>query len=537
MALSAFAEHAAIALDNARLLGEHEHRAKRDPLTGLLNHREFREALASAVADAEADPTRILSVVVLDLDRFKEVNDREGHAAGDRVLRASAAALTSACRAGDAAFRIGGDEFALLLSQADRDDAIAVAARAATAIDRLVGATGVSWGVGAWPDDGSSPDRLITAADGEMYRQKDWRRGAVAPDWGQTGRRLAVASRLATSLSALHSDTAVAAAVVRELHSEFGYYLAVVQHANADGMLRVVAGAGPLAESDGGFLVLEQPISSGVNGRVARTGKTALIQDTRLDQDYLRRDPRTDPGSELSLPIVVDGVVWGVLNLEQLCTHGFDVDDVLLAEAVVAQMGAALHRCALVDELERSFATTLGVLCDVLETKDPYTADHAQQVASLAQAVARRLELDETRLRPLSYCGLLHDIGKIGVRSELLSKPGPLTTAEYDEIKEHSAIGDALLSRIPMLTDVAPLVRAVHERWDGRGYPDGLRGSRIPLEARIVAVCDAWHAMISDRPYRRALLGADALTELRRSAGTQFDPAVVTAFMSIQAPR
>jgi HD-GYP domain-containing protein (c-di-GMP phosphodiesterase class II) len=370
-----------------------------------------------------------------------------------------------------------------------------------------------------------------------MYRQKDWRRGAVAPDWGQTGRRLAVASRLATSLSALHSDTAVAAAVVRELHSEFGYYLAVVQHANADGMLRVVAGAGPLAESDGGFLVLEQPISSGVNGRVARTGKTALIQDTRLDQDYLRRDPRTDPGSELSLPIVVDGVVWGVLNLEQLCTHGFDVDDVLLAEAVVAQMGAALHRCALVDELERSFATTLGVLCDVLETKDPYTADHAQQVASLAQAVARRLELDETRLRPLSYCGLLHDIGKIGVRSELLSKPGPLTTAEYDEIKEHSAIGDALLSRIPMLTDVAPLVRAVHERWDGRGYPDGLRGSRIPLEARIVAVCDAWHAMISDRPYRRALLGADALTELRRSAGTQFDPAVVTAFMSIQAPR
>jgi HD-GYP domain-containing protein (c-di-GMP phosphodiesterase class II) len=342
--------------------------------------------------------------------------------------------------------------------------------------------------------------------------------------------RLAVAARLATKLAPLDDPHAIAQTAVDELHSAFGFFLAVVQRldGDGDGVLRVVAAAGPLATS-ADFLAHEQPVSEGVNGRVARTGRPAVIPDTTLDPDYLRRDPRSDPGSELSLPIHVDGAIWGVLNLEQRATHAFGDDDLLLADAVAAQVGAALHRARLTSELESSFATTLGILADVLETKDAYTADHADEVADLALAAGRRLGLSDAQLRPLRYCALLHDIGKIGVRSEILTKPGRLTPREFEEIKEHSAIGDALLRRIPLLSEVAPLVRAVHERYDGAGYPDGLQGNAIPLSSRIVAVCDALHAMTSDRPYRRARPRDVALAELRRCAGTQFDPRVVDA--------
>jgi putative nucleotidyltransferase with HDIG domain len=204
---------------------------------------------------------------------------------------------------------------------------------------------------------------------------------------------------------------------------------------------------------------------------------------------------------------------------------------VLLAEAVVAQIGAALYRCSLVDELERSFSITLGALCDAMEAKDSLTARHAEEVAELAQEIALELGLPDQQLRLLRYCALLHDIGKIGIRTELLAKPGRLTEEEYEEIKRHSEIGATLLERIPMLSAVAPLVRAVHERWDGNGYPDQLVGARIPIEARIVAVSDAWHAMTSDRPYRRALRRADALAELQRGAGRQFDPDLAAALI------
>jgi HD-GYP domain-containing protein (c-di-GMP phosphodiesterase class II) len=303
----------------------------------------------------------------------------------------------------------------------------------------------------------------------------------------------------------------------------------VIQRCHEDGVLRVVAGAGRLADREAGFLAREQPITSGVNGRVARTATIALVDDTRLDPDYLGGDPRVNPGSELSVPILVENRVWGVLNLEQLATHAFDENDVLLAKAIVAQTGAALHRCQLLDEMERAFTTTLAVICDALETKDPYTADHVDHVAELALAAGQRIGLASGQLRALRYCALLHDIGKLGVRGELLRKPAALTPEEYREVQQHSEIGAALLGRMPLLAEIAPLVRAVHERWDGTGYPDRLAGVAIPLESRVVAVCDAWHAMMSDRPYRRALGAERALAELRAGAGGQFDPEVVAA--------
>jgi putative nucleotidyltransferase with HDIG domain len=343
--------------------------------------------------------------------------------------------------------------------------------------------------------------------------------------------RLVVASRISSLLARAHSVADVAAIAVRELHESFDYYLAVVQRLDGDGSLRVVAGAGPLAEEVDDFLALEQPVEIGVNGRVARSGEPAMVNDTRLDSDYLHRNPRTDPGSELSLPIRVAGTVWGVLNLEQEEPGAFNGNDLLLGHIVAGQLGSAIYRCQLVDELEGAFLTTLGVLADAVELQDAYTADHANEVADLAVAVGKRMGVRGAELERLRYGALLHDVGKIGVPGELLRKAGPLTAAEREQMDTHTAIGARMLERIPFLAPVAPLVRSAHERVDGGGYPDGLRGDEIPRGAMIIATCDAYHAMTSDRSYRRAMPREEAVVELRAGAGTQFDAAVVSALI------
>lgn len=343
--------------------------------------------------------------------------------------------------------------------------------------------------------------------------------------------RLAVASRLSTKLAHALAPEEVARVCVDELHHSFDYYLAVIQRLDADGVLRVVAGAGPLAQGTADFLARTQSVTEGVNGRVARSGEAALVPDTRLDPDYLHRNARRDPGSELSVPVRVDGRVWGVLNLEQVAVHAFADEELLLADTAAAQVGSALHRCELVQELEDAFLTTLGVLSDAVERRDVYTARHADAVCELSIAVARRLGIAGAQLRAVRHAALMHDLGKVGVRSELLLKPARLERHELEEMRQHTVIGAGMLARIPFFADVAPLVRSSHERWDGDGYPDGLAGASIPLGARVIAACDAFHAMTSDRPYRRAMSWAGAILELRACAEGQFDPEVVAALL------
>jgi HD-GYP domain-containing protein (c-di-GMP phosphodiesterase class II) len=159
-----------------------------------------------------------------------------------------------------------------------------------------------------------------------------------------------------------------------------------------------------------------------------------------------------------------------------------------------------------------------------------YTSGHALSISDLARRVGRVLGLDAAALRDVEHGAVLHDIGKIGIPSELLRKRGPLDSEEREHMREHPEIGARILEPVERLRQLAPLVRFSHEWWDGSGYPDGLAGEGIPLGARIISVCDAFDAMVSDRPYRGGRSTAEALEELRRHAGTQFDPAVVEAF-------
>jgi diguanylate cyclase (GGDEF)-like protein len=178
---------------------------------------------------------------------------------------------------------------------------------------------------------------------------------------------------------------------------------------------------------------------------------------------------------------------------------------------------------------------SVDVLLTVLAEHDPALAGTPGAIADVCVAVGSELGLDEGELVALRAAGTLHDIGKLAVPDTILSKPGPLTEEEWQFVRRHPVIGERILRAAPALTPVGPLVRSSHEHFDGGGYPDGLAGDAIPLASRIVAVCDAFDAMTSDRPYRVAMSAEGALDELRRGAGTQFDPVVVAAFERVRA--
>lgn len=172
-------------------------------------------------------------------------------------------------------------------------------------------------------------------------------------------------------------------------------------------------------------------------------------------------------------------------------------------------------------------------LCKIIDARDPFVHGHSMKVAEYAVAIATELGLPAERTEDLRRAALLHDIGKVGVSEEILHKPGRLTGEEYRVVRSHAALGAGFVGTCQGLQHLVPLVRHHHERWDGSGYPDGLRGEQIPLEARILAVADAVEAMASDRPYHRAMSLSEIVAEIVRCTGRQFDPIVGGAFIRV----
>ncbi len=181
--------------------------------------------------------------------------------------------------------------------------------------------------------------------------------------------------------------------------------------------------------------------------------------------------------------------------------------------------------------LELGHGDVIAALASALQERDQYTGDHSESVVDLTARVGEALALNGEEISRIRTAALLHDIGKVGVPDEVLHKNGPLDDREWEIMRQHPAIGERILRAIPGLGDVARIVRHEHERWDGKGYPDQLAGAEIPVGSRIILACDAYHAMVSDRPYRKAMEHADAMAELTGHAGTQFDPEVVQALV------
>ncbi|MDQ3728111.1 MAG: diguanylate cyclase [Actinomycetota bacterium] len=223
--------------------------------------------------------------------------------------------------------------------------------------------------------------------------------------------------------------------------------------------------------------------------------------------------------------------------------HGQSADS-LLAQAAMALDGARTEgggRVLISDGSEGEpgqIAPTVGTnvevvaaLAQALEERDQYTGEHSESVVDLTERVAQALGMDEEDIKDVLAAALLHDIGKVGIPDEVLHKNGPLDAREWEIMHQHPVIGERIMRAIPGMGSIARVVRHEHERWDGGGYPDGLAGEAIPLSARIILACDAYHAMVSDRPYRKAMSHHDAMAELTANAGTQFDPEIVQALV------
>jgi HD-GYP domain-containing protein (c-di-GMP phosphodiesterase class II) len=354
-----------------------------------------------------------------------------------------------------------------------------------------------SYGLATWPLDGDGQDAVLAVADRRLYRMKGARSNRYLParmlEDGSAGakvrRRLALVTRLSERLAPLRDPVEIADAAMEELREGFGTRGVRILRIDDEGAPR------PLHdEADAG-------------------------------------EQRNGSHDKLALPIRVGAEIWGVLRVDPSGTGSVDEDDSLLMETVTAQIGSAVQVAELLERVERTFTDTVAVLSDALEAKDVYTAAHTREVADLAERVGIRLGMRRDELRTLYYAALLHDIGKIAVRGEVLNKPGPLTEEEFAQIRLHTLTGERMLERVDQLRAVLPLIRSAHERWDGAGYPDGIASEEIPLGARVICACDAFHAMISDRPYRAALPFDQAVAELARCSGSQFDPRVVEALL------
>jgi diguanylate cyclase (GGDEF)-like protein len=572
--LRAFAELAAVAFQNASAHAGLARQARTDTLTGCLNHAALYDGLAREIERAERG-SGALALVILDLDDFKAVNDRHGHLIGDEVLRRVGHALRSTTRPYDLAARYGGDEFALVAVDADETQAAEIAARALERLSAALGelngvAGGATAGVAEWSAGGTASDLIARADRALLHAKREGARGRVhafselpaaarprfgravahrspvappetaapALEWPAPGvderlrkrtRQLALANQLGARLSAMTDVDAIIEAAVDELHGAFGFYLCCAARLRDDDLVEAAAERGDVPQGRG----WSQPRDVGLIGRCLREQRPILCNDVAKDPDYVISRETVDVGSELVAPVFIGDALWGALDVEEIDPEAFDEEDLVLVQTVADLIGSALFSASLYERLESAYLGTAEALAVALEAKDAYTAEHARSIVDQAEAVGQRLGMDEQSLKDLRLGAAFHDIGKIAIPESILNKRGPLTPEERATVERHTVIGEQILAPVEFLASVRRLVRHEHERWDGNGYPDRLAGEAIPLGSRIILACDALHAMTSDRPYRKAMSCEEATAELRRHAGTQFDPRVVETLLEV----
>ena len=516
--LEAYAAQAAIAVHNARMVRRLETLASRDPLTGLLNHREFHETLEREIERARRGDGRF-GILLLDVDRLKRLNDEQGHVAGDAALRRVADQVTECCRGSDVAFRVGGDEFAVILPDARAEDAHRVGQRLRTAVAELPDDIGLSYGSAAWPADGPGKEALLLRADGRLYSAKPSDRSGRALVPGApagTPEPSTLTERVLTvGLEALGLECG-ALQEVRGGHHVFRTTVGPIEH----------YGIAP-----GAAVALHETLAQ----RMSDAGVDDLVDPSA---EAYTRDlnivTRSGMRAYVATPVRLScGRPFGALAWAGRQPRGpLTASERRLLDLLSDVMAREIEREG---RAEEAAMTGVHALLAALEARDDYTGQHSESVVELASLVSRVLGLSVREQRSVEQVALLHDVGKVGVPDEILRKRGPLTETEWTAMRRHPEIGERIVAAIPPLAHLAPAIRGEHERWDGGGYPDGLRGEQIPIASRIVFACDALHAMTSDRPYRAALSISAARAELDEHAGSQFDPEVVEALLEVLA--
>lgn len=344
-------------------------------------------------------------------------------------------------------------------------------------------------------------------------------------------RELEAAGALGARLAGLTDIASITDAAVDELGERLGFTLCSILRLNQREVEIVAArgvGAVELMDRDG-----RRSATVGLVGRALGERRVVISDDMAIPPDYRATSGTAHINSELCVPIWVSGRLWGAIDLEDASEHAFDDADARLLTTVADQVGSALHSAELFEQVEQAYLDTARAFSTALYVKDAYTASHSASIVQNAEATGRLMGLEEQELRTLRYGAVLHDIGKLAIPAAILTKGSALTAEERGEMERHTLIGEQILAPIRFLSDVLPLIRHGHERWDGTGYPDRLVGEEIPLGARIIFACDAYDAIITDRPYRAGRSPEKARVELRRCAGRQFDPAVVDALIEV----
>jgi diguanylate cyclase (GGDEF)-like protein len=440
--LRTLADLIAGALHNALTFQKAQEQAITDGLTGLKTHRFFMEAL-SAEWKRATRAGRSFALVLIDLDRFKFVNDFHGHLAGDAVLQRIARVLEQNCRRSDVVSRYGGDEFVIMMPETNLEQAAQMAGKLRACIEvepllREKNITG-SFGLSTFPLHGSTPQELIQVADSSMYISKH-----------QGGNRVSTPEH-------------------------------------------VEAVEGQRWKRD----VLEAYLGVTLK-RLFSTGPEAF-------EEIYRR-------------------------LEQFAQSVAQNPDAANAPATAG--GIANLPPAVIDML-----TSLAVAVD---SKDHFTHGHSQKVANYATGLARALadtsvpaRLAHDQIEEIRLGGLLHDVGKVGIPETILNKGGPLNQDEWETMKTHTELGARIFEPLRAGGQLAQMIRHHHEFFDGSGYPDRLAGDTIPLGARIIAIADAFDTLLSERSYKKARSHDDALAEIERCGGTQFDPVLTALFVTL----
>lgn len=399
------------------LVEEMRRRNRLDGLTGLLNFPTFRQELEGTLqAHRDGTLTQPISLVMVDIDNLKLINDGVGHMMGNRVIQEVGKMFSRALPTAIATCRYGGDEFFAVVplskeAAAERAERLLIGLEQVQ-IEGLPNAINVSIGVAGFLHDGNVADTLLDSADRAMYLAK-----------GAGGQQVHIA------------DTS----------------------------------------DDSSERVYEAVIA--VNARRLIPGETKAFRRV-LDQ---------------------------LLRLEEQ-----ELDSTVIRQSLTALMEA-------------------------VHSKDNYTRDHSQQVCELTSELAVACDLGDADLLAVQMGALVHDIGKIGIPDQILNKPGPLSTRERVQIERHPEIGAQILRPLPALSAVVPLVLHHHERWDGSGYPHGLKGAAIPRGAQIISLCDVWNALTSDRSYRPAMSDEKARDIISKGAGVEWDARLVDQFFEVLA--
>ncbi|HEY3790012.1 MAG TPA: HD domain-containing phosphohydrolase [Urbifossiella sp.] len=345
-----------------------------------------------------------------------------------------------------------------------------------------------------------------------------------------------------------------------------GHHLANIQHEkqlldnilnDAVSVLHAQRGAIVLADGDGPEPPLticalalgeQEPVgrfhySKKISHRVLAKGESVLYSTMNIDQEV---------ESWEATPSILDGEMasvicallrtprrrLGVLHLDRsLLQNPFTEDDLHFADALAAHVSVAIETARFLKEQKEIFGRTIDILADAVELRDDYTGGHTRRVKRYAMMLAQQLKVSEEQLEQIRIGTPLHDIGKIGIDDAILRKPGRLTAQEFEIMQTHTSLGAKILSKEPAMQSIIPIVRNHHERWDGTGYPDGLKHEKIPFLARIVAVADAFDAMTSNRPYhegKKPKPASAAFAELEKMSAKQFDPNCVAAFLEIR---